>query len=90
MANRKIIYSLGFLKRAEKLSLEIIKLAKEKEELFEKSPFHPSLRLHPLKGGLKGYWSLSVNKQYRIIFKHKESGDTIFLSIGKHDIYRHL
>ena len=32
-----------------------------------KSP--PSNRLHKLKGGYKGYWSLSINDQWRIIFK---------------------
>lgn len=90
MANRCIIYSAKFLKRAEKLPLEIIDLATEKEKIFEKSPLHPSLRIHPLKGVLRGYWSLNVSKQYRIIFEYKENGDVIFLSIGKHDIYRRL
>ncbi len=85
-----IIYSARFLKRAEKIPQEIIDLATEKEKLFKKSPLHPSLRLHPLKGELKGCWSLSVNKQYRIIFEYEENGGIIFLSIGKHDIYKHL
>lgn len=29
----------------------------------------PSNRLHKLKGTLKGYWSVSINMKYRIIFK---------------------
>jgi proteic killer suppression protein len=29
----------------------------------------PSLRLHPLKGDLKGYWSVSVNANWRIVFR---------------------
>lgn len=29
----------------------------------------PSNRLHKLKGKLKGYWSVSINTQYRIIFE---------------------
>ena len=29
----------------------------------------PSNRLHKLKGDLKGFWSVSINKQWRIIFK---------------------
>lgn len=29
----------------------------------------PSNRLHKLKGDLKEYWSVSINKQWRIIFK---------------------
>lgn len=29
----------------------------------------PSNRLHKLKGKLKGYWSVSINMKYRIIFE---------------------
>jgi len=85
-----IFYSPKFLKRLEGLPQEIIDLTAEKVMIFEKNPWHPSLRIHSLKGKLRGYWSISINKQYRIIFDHKENGDTLFLSIGKHDIYKNL
>jgi proteic killer suppression protein len=29
----------------------------------------PSLRLHPLKGDLKGHWSITVRANWRIIFR---------------------
>lgn len=29
----------------------------------------PSNRLHALSGNLKGFWSLSINKQYRVVFR---------------------
>jgi proteic killer suppression protein len=29
----------------------------------------PSFRLHPLKGKLKGFWAVSVNANWRIIFR---------------------
>jgi toxin HigB-1 len=29
----------------------------------------PSLRLHPLKGDLKGYWATTVRANWRIIFR---------------------
>ncbi|MFA5432581.1 MAG: type II toxin-antitoxin system RelE/ParE family toxin [Candidatus Paceibacterota bacterium] len=85
-----ICYSPRFLKRLEGLSQEIIDLTMKKVEIFKENPWHPSLRVHSLRGELKGYWSISINMQYRIIFDHKENGDTLFLSIGKHDIYRNL
>jgi toxin HigB-1 len=34
--------------------------------LLEANPFHPSLRLHPLKGNLAGLHSVSINLSYRI------------------------
>jgi proteic killer suppression protein len=29
----------------------------------------PGYRLHPLKGGLKGFWSITVRANWRIIFR---------------------
>lgn len=40
----------------------------------------PSNRLHKLKGPLKGYWSVSINMKYRIIFKF-ESGQASEVTI---------
>lgn len=33
----------------------------------------PSNRLHKLKGDLKDYWSISVNDQWRLIFRWVDS-----------------
>ena len=32
----------------------------------------PSLRLHPLKGELKGFWSVTVRANWRIIFRFED------------------
>ena len=32
----------------------------------------PTFKLHPLKGDLKGYWSLTVRANWRIIFQFKD------------------
>ncbi len=40
----------------------------------------PSNRLEKLKGNYKDYWSLRVNKQWRIIFRW-ESGEALDLDI---------
>jgi proteic killer suppression protein len=34
----------------------------------------PGFRLHPLKGNMKGLWSIDVNKNWRITFEFK-AGD---------------
>lgn len=36
----------------------------------------PSNRLHKLKGNLKDFWSVSINDQWRIIFKWDEKNAT--------------
>ena len=34
---------------------------------------YPGSNLHPLKGELKGFWSISVNGNWRLIFKFIDS-----------------
>jgi proteic killer suppression protein len=52
-----------------RLILDLLDSVEEVPQDFE--PFK-SLRIHPLKGKLKGYWSLDVTGNYRIIFKFKD------------------
>ena len=33
----------------------------------------PGLRLHPLKGDLKGFWAISVSANWRIIFRFENN-----------------
>lgn len=36
----------------------------------------PGWRLHPLKGDLKGYWSLTVTDNWRLIFEYDANTNT--------------
>ena len=59
-------------------------------DLLEDDPFTPSLKSHKLTGDLDGYWSCSVNYDYRIIFtfsQDEEDKETliILVDIGSHD-----
>ncbi|MFA6099830.1 MAG: type II toxin-antitoxin system mRNA interferase toxin, RelE/StbE family [Patescibacteria group bacterium] len=90
MLIKNILYHPAFVKEFKKLDAAIQQRAMETERLFRSNPLHPSLRLHQLKGRLKGSWSVSVNLKIRIIFKRMSNGDIVFYSIGVHDIYRSL
>ena len=57
---------------------------KEKIELFLENPHHPLLRVHPLQGVRKGYYSFSVTGNIRIIFYIFQS-DIYFVDIGSHN-----
>ena len=43
-----------------------------------------SFRLHPLKGSLKGYWSVTVHANWRIIFRFKDGNARDVELIGYH------
>jgi mRNA-degrading endonuclease YafQ of YafQ-DinJ toxin-antitoxin module len=85
-----ISYSSNFVAELRRLPREIAVLAAKKEAIFKLNPLHPSLRLHGLRGKLEGLWSISITGSYRLIFERQLNGGLIFISIGKHDIYKNL
>jgi toxin HigB-1 len=36
----------------------------------------PGWKLHPLRGGLKGFWSLTVTGNWRLTFRYDEEANT--------------
>jgi mRNA-degrading endonuclease YafQ of YafQ-DinJ toxin-antitoxin module len=90
MIVRKILYGSAFVKRLRALDPRFQRAAVKAEAIFRTDPLHTSLRLHRLQGKLEGLHSISVTRGVRIIFKRMENGDILFISIGRHDIYRSL
>ena len=35
----------------------------------------PGYRLHPLRGDLKGFWSVSIDANWRVVFRCDDGGD---------------
>jgi mRNA-degrading endonuclease YafQ of YafQ-DinJ toxin-antitoxin module len=87
MKVKEIRYNEAFKKQFGGLSLDVRKKACKAEKLFRENPFHPSLRLHKLKGKLVGLWSISIDRKNRIVFKPLENGVILFVSAGMHAIY---
>lgn len=88
MAAYTIIYPQSYIRRARKFLSKHPDLARQYKktlELLEINPFHPSLRLHPLKGKLAGLHAVSINISYRIslllIIREKE---IILVNVGTH------
>ena len=50
--------------------------ALETAETLEQLRRFPGWKLHPLKGGLKGSWSLTVAGNWRLIFRYDEQTNT--------------
>ncbi|MCA9918589.1 MAG: hypothetical protein KC445_11595 [Anaerolineales bacterium] len=87
--NYRLIYTQSYNKRAAKFLKRHPELTGQYEktlQLLELDPFHPSLRLHQLKGKLKDLSSVSINISYRItlefIIVEKE---IILVNVGHHD-----
>lgn len=54
--------------------------------ILEQDPYHPSLRIHKLRGRLSEFYSISINMEYRLIIDFIIKDDEIILiDIGTHD-----
>lgn len=84
----KIIYPRGYIRRAKSFvgkHPEIIKQYEKTLRMLELNPFHPSLRLHRLKGKLSGLHSVSINISYRITLELIIQEESIVLiNVGTH------
>ena len=83
---KKITLSPSFRKQLKRLKEKDIKLFKRIQKqfiLFKSNPQHSSLRLHKLKGELQDVWSLSVTRNFRILFI--EDTKYYFFDMGTHD-----
>ncbi len=87
--NYQILYTAGYNRRAAKFIKRHPDLVSQYEKtlkLLELNPFHPSLRLHRLKGSLSDLHSVSINIGYRISLEFRlEEGQIIPVSVGSHD-----
>ncbi|PIS34531.1 MAG: type II toxin-antitoxin system mRNA interferase toxin, RelE/StbE family [Parcubacteria group bacterium CG08_land_8_20_14_0_20_43_9] len=83
----KIFYSSKFAREYRKLPLSAKKTAEKKEKIFRENPFDSKLKTHKLKGGLRDFWSFSIDRKYRIIFEFATEEKVWFHSVGAHDIY---
>lgn len=77
-----------FERHYKKVSQTIKEKAKDKEALFRKEPFHPSLKTHKLSGGDKDCWAFWINYSHRVKFIFLGENRVLFLDIGTHDIYK--
>jgi len=88
----RIIFTESYIRRVKKFIAQHPDIFSQYEKtlkLLELNPFHPSLRLHKLKGKLKELYSVSINISYRIYIDFIIDEDKIILiDIGKHeDVY---
>jgi len=89
----KLVYDDKFIKKSVKFLKKHPDLKKRYYKILfilEENPFHPSLRLHKLKG--TDYYSISITMNYRILLYFLVVNDEIYLlDIDTHDnIYKNL
>ncbi|MEQ1815028.1 MAG: plasmid stabilization protein [Nitrosomonas sp.] len=88
-----LIFTDSYKKRARRFAQkhpELKEPYRKTLQLLAFNPYHPSLRIHPLKGKLSALHSVSINLSYRITLEiliiEKE---IILVNVGSHeDVYQ--
>ena len=79
-----IRYLPKFKKQYKKLPSKMQVQFDERVQLFAVDPTLPMLKVHPLNGKYKGYWSLSVSGDIRALYIMDGDTIVIFALIGSH------
>jgi len=84
----KIHYTSCYLKNYAKLPQYVQNIQDKKEQWFRANPFDIRLETHGLQGDLKGFYSYSVTRSHRVLFRFINNNEVIFYEIGTHEIYK--
>jgi plasmid maintenance system killer protein len=83
-----VAFAPQFCRQFRKLPTVLQEEVFEKISLFKELGNHTMLRVHKLKGAMKGRSSFSANYRYRIVFMwEKKNISAILLAIGDHAVY---
>lgn len=80
----EFIYSRDFKKQFAKLSPSLKRAVQERIFMFTGDEFHPLLNNHKLTGEWRGYRSINVTGDYRLIFKKETEHLTRLEAVGTH------
>ena len=80
----RIVLHRNFKKQYKKLRDEEQRRFRERRNLFLKNPFHPILNNHPLRGEHRGYRSINVGGDLRVIYEEIDRSTAQFILIDTH------
>ncbi len=85
----EICYSPTFIRLLKALPPAVREEAVERIEWFKRPDRRAALKIHKLKGRLKGRLSFSVNYRFRVVFTYlrKNPRTAFLLAIGDHSVY---
>lgn len=80
----KIKLHRNFEKRFKKLKNSEKKKFKERRDLFLRDEYSPILNNHSLKGKYKGFRSINITRDLRVVYRREPGNTVIFVVIDSH------
>ena len=73
-----------YVNEIRKKNPQLLKKINKQLRLFKENPKHPSLRTHKLQGELSNSWSITIERNIRMIY-YFPNNRIVFFVIGTHD-----
>lgn len=73
-----------YVNEIKKKNPQLLKKMEKQLRLFKENPKHPSLRTHKLQGDLSNTWSITIERNVRMIY-YFSSNKIVFFLMGTHD-----
>lgn len=73
-----------FVKDYSRLDLKIQRAFENRLQIFCTNPYHAKLSNHPLRGKWKGYRSINISGDFRVVYKEVNEDEVIFVTVGTH------
>jgi len=80
----EIFFHKNFKKRYKKLRKNQQAQFKRRRDLFLADPFDPVLNNHPLAGDYKGYRSINISGDLRVLYEPIGKNKALFITIDTH------
>ncbi|OGG89265.1 hypothetical protein A2592_00165 [Candidatus Kaiserbacteria bacterium RIFOXYD1_FULL_42_15] len=74
----------NFVKQYKKLPEKVRQQFRDRLALWLENSEHPVLRVHALKGELRGYWSMNISGDYRVVYYFASAEEVVLALIGTH------
>lgn len=85
---REVRFTSHFERAYARLPLDLRRIAEERLDWFKQNAFDPRLRTHKLRGPHEGYWSFSLTRKHRVLFRFLRHDAALFFDAGDHRVYR--
>lgn len=79
-----VIRTKQFSKKAKKLPIRLKRALAERIHLFMADPFSPLLCNHALQGSKRGYRSINITGDYRLIYEQYDADMVRLIDIDTH------
>ena len=80
----RVVPTKKYMRQAERMPLNLYKKLQERIFLFAKQPFHPLLDNHSLSGSWRGYRSINITGDWRVIYEPVGTDTARLMEVGTH------